>query len=409
MGPSIVPLFDLEYDAGRSNGAPLALQGGLELYIEDQLSQHGLLLRGYAGNRSSFVLDYSNRMLPVTLRMRAGLTDARGLYVYAPGEDSFEHITNYRWGFLYGAVSMPLSLFHTLSASAETTRDIGSTTSARLHAFDFADPRYGRELFGLRYDYSGLDRSDPTFRERDINKRGYRELGIGAYYGIDRVNDLLPTFDPKLRAGATGYFRGEAHYSEYLALPSLAHGFFDHSLQLDLQLGFINRDIAFLPFLGGGQLYSLSAPEYNTSVGFVGYPFYSVRGTSLINLGVTYRGPIARRIGWDLGVAYIDDLYFQVFTSWGNIWSFDDDGSWQVPFADPARNGQRLLGDVGIDLRIGNFFQEIETNVGTTLRAVYRIVPFRDCPDSDPDADPHCLDIAGERGFMFYAIVGGGF
>ena len=407
MAPSIVPLLDLEFDASRSYGAPFALQAGLELYVEDQLSQHGLLLRGYAGNRQSFVLDYTNRMLPVTLRARAGLTDSRGLYVYDPGPDSFEHITNYRWGFLYGGVSLPLSLFHTLSASAETTRDIGGTTSASERPYDFGDPRYGREMFGLRYDYAGIDRSDPTFRERDINKRGYRELGIGVYYGLDRVHALLPQYDAKLRAGTTPYFRGELQFTEFLALPTLGQGFFDHSLQLDLQLGYINRDIAFLPFLGGGQLYSLSAPEYNTSVGFVGYPFFSVRGTSLVNLAVTYRGPIARRLGWDLGVVFIEDVYFQVFSSWGNIWSFDDDGRWQVPFADTARNGEHVLGDVGFDLRIGNFFQEIETNVGTTLRAVYRVVPFSRCPDTQPD--PECLDVAGERGFLFYAIVGGGF
>jgi hypothetical protein len=409
MAPSIVPLLDLEYDVG-DNGSPLALQGGLELYLEDQLSQHGLLLRGYAGNRNSFVLDYRNQMLPVTLRARAGITDSRSLYVYDPaGPQRFEHVSNYRWGFLWGGVSLPLSLFHTLTASAETTRDVGSTTGARTRPYDFADPRYGRELYGLRYDFSGIDRIDPTFRERDINKRGYRELGVGAYYGVEHVHPSLPQFDPSLKPGATPYFRAEADYVEYLALPSLAHGFFDHSLQLNLQLGYLSREVAFLPFMGGGQLYSLSAPEYNTSVGFVGYPFYSVRGETLINLGVSYRGPIARRLDWDLGALYVEDLYFQVFTSWGNIWSFDRDGKRQVPFRDRAANGRYVLGDVGVDLRIGNFFQEIETNVGATLRAVYRIVPFRDCPDHDPNADPHCLDIAGERGFMFYAIIGGGF
>jgi hypothetical protein len=348
-------------------------------------------------------------MLPVTLRARTGITDSRSLYVYAPGPDRFEHVTNYRWGFLWGGVSLPLSLFHTLTASAETTRDLGTTTGARERPYDFAHPRYGRELFGLRYDFSGIDRSDPTFRERDINKRGYRELGIGGYYGIDHVHPSLPQFDPRLHPGATPYFRAEADYVEYLALPALAHGFYDHSLQLNLQLGYLSREIAFLPFLGGGQLYSLSAPEYNTSVGFVGYPFYSVRGETLLNLGVTYRGPIARRLDWDLGALFIEDIYFQVFTSWGNIWSFDRDGKRQLPFRDRAANGRRVLGDVGIDLRIGNFFQEIETNVGTTLRLVYRIVPFARCPDNDPNADPHCLDIAGERGLMFYAIVGGGF
>jgi hypothetical protein len=127
----------------------------------------------------------------------------------------------------------------------------------------------------------------------------------------------------------------------------------------------------------------------------------------LLNLALTYRVPIARKIGWDLGILYLEDLYAQVFTSWGNIWGFDPDGRRQVPLVDRAENGRRLLGDVGLDLRIGNFFQEAETNVGATLRAVYRLVPFARCPDRDPQ--PSCLAIDGQRGFMFYAIVGGGF
>jgi hypothetical protein len=96
-----------------------------------------------------------------------------------------------------------------------------------------------------------------------------------------------------------------------------------------------------------------------------------------------------------------------VFTSWGNIWSFDRDGGRQVPFADEAANGRRLLGDVGFDIRIGNFFQEIETNVGTTLRAVYRVVPFSSCPDRNPQDD--CLEITGERGLLLYLMIGAGF
>jgi hypothetical protein len=262
-------------------------------------------------------------------------------------------------------------------------------------------------MFGLRYDFLGIDRSTPNFRERDINKRGYRELGIGAYFALEHVDPWLEQFDPTLHGGVSPYARVELNYSEYLALPALNRGYFDHSLQIDLQLGYISRDIAFLQFMGGGQLYSQSAPQYNVSVGFGGYRFFSIRGETLINLAVTYRMPIARRLSWNLGPLFVEDIYAQVFSSVGNIWSFDPDGRRQIPLIDPALNGRRVLADVGLDVRIGNFWQEVETNIGTTLRAVYRAVPFTRCPDTPPA--PNCLDIDGKPGFMFYAIVGGGF
>lgn len=407
MAPTLVPMLDLELDATNSPYTPLSAQAGLELYVEDQLSQHALLLRGLLGNRNSGVVDYSNRMTELTLRARFGLTTSRDLYTYAGEDARYQHVTSYTWGFAYAGATWPLSAFHYLTASAETTRDLSATVSARPREYSFEEPRYGRELYGLRYEYLGIDRSDPTFRERDINKRGYRTLTLGAFYGVDHVHASIAQYDQSLREGQSGYFRADLNHAEYIALPPLMNGFYDHSLELGLSLGYISRDIAFLPFMGGGQLYALSSPEYNTSVGFVGYPFYSVRGETLANLAVTYRGPIARRLGLDWGPLYLEDIYFQVFTSWGNIWSFDRDGSRQIPFVDRAANGRRVLGDVGFDLRLGNFFQEAETNVGTTLRVVYRVVPFGSCPDRDPQDD--CLEITGSRGLLFYAMVGAGF
>jgi hypothetical protein len=407
VGPSYVPLLDLEYDSERSYGSPLQVAGGLELYVEDQLNRHALLLRGFAGNRSSALFDYRNAMLPVQLRARAGLTDVRSLYTYRDPPNVYEHVTDSRWGFLYGALGVPLNLYYSLGASAETTRDFGTTTGARDSPFDFADPRYARELYGLVLSYDGIDRRDPTFRERDINKRGYRQFTLAAFYGRDHVHPLLARYE--VPTGTTPYFRAEYHHSEYLGLPALFDGFFDHSLQLDLELGYISEDIQYLPFYGGGRLYSLSVPEVNTSVGFVGYSFAAVRGETLANLGISYRGPIARNLGWEWGPFFLEDVYFQLFTSWGNIWSFDTDGSRQVPFVDRAANGRHLLGDVGVDLRLGHFLQELETNVGTTLRVVYRLIPFSACPDEDVNEDRSCLGPDGERGLLFYAMVGGGF
>jgi hypothetical protein len=407
MSPTLVPLIDFEYDAGRAWDGAVRVQAGVELYIADEIARHALLLRGYAGDWNSFLLDYDNSMLPISFRVRAGWNDARGLYVYQNGASRFEQITNDRWGFLAGSLRLPLNLFYTVSAVAETIRDVGITTGARARTFDLGDPAYARELFGAVLNYDGLDRRDPAFRERDINKRGYRQFSLAGYYGLERVHPFLARQDSSLRAGATPFFRGEFEYSEFIALPALARGWFDHSLQLDLTLGYISENLSFFPFYGGGRLYSQAAPEFNASVGFAGYEFGSLRGETLANLGLAYRGPVARNLGWNIGPFFLNDVYFQVFTSWGNIWGYDSGGIRQRPFIDPATNGRYVLGDLGADIRLGHFIQQVESNVGTTLRVVYRVVPFATCPDGSREKS--CLGPNGSRGFMFYFIVGGGF
>lgn len=407
MPPSLVPLIDVEYDSARSWDGALRVQAGLELYMQDEIARHVLFLRGYTGDQNSFLLDYDNSMLPISFRVRAGWNDTRGLWVYQSSGGRYEQITNDRWGFLSGALRLPLNLFYTVSAIAETIRDVGVTTGARARRFDLGDPAYGRELFGAVLTYDGLDRRDPAFRERDINKRGYRQFSLAGYYGLERVHPTLARQDSTLRAGVTPFFRGEFDYSEFISLPALARGWFDHSLQFDLTLGYISQDLDFFPFYGGGRLYSQAAPEYNASVGFAGYDFGSLRGETLANLGLAYRGPIARNIGWDIGPFFLNDVYFQVFTSWGNIWGYDASGRRQRPFAEPASNGRIVLGDLGADLRLGHFIQQVESNVGTTFRVAYRLVPFSRCPDGSRDRG--CIGPNGSRGFMFYFIVGGGF
>jgi hypothetical protein len=409
VAPTLVPLLDFEYDPARTLTGALRFQAGLELYLQDELSRHSLLLRGYAGDEASFLFDYDNSMLPVSVRVRGGLYDIRGLWVYANGGAHYEQNTDDRWGFLWGSLRLPLNLFYTASLTAETIRDLGIVTGARSRHFDFGAPAYSRELFGGVLSYDGIDRRDPTFRERDINKRGYRQFTLAAYYGVENVSAILAQQDRTIHGGATPFFRAEGNYSEYLALPALARGWYDHSLQLDLTLGYISQDLTYFPFFGGGRLYSQAAPVYNASVGFAGYTFGNLRGETLANLGVAYRGPLLRNLGWSVGPIYLQDVYFQLFTSWGNIWGWKRNGERQIPFYNRAPNGNYVLGDVGLDIRLGHFIQSVEANVGTTLRAVYRLVPFSQCPDGSGSSAASCLGPDGERALTLYFIVGGGF
>ena len=405
--PSLVPLLDLEYDYSPSaSQGTLRAQAGLELYLEDQLRTHSLWLRGFVGNRGNIFLNYRNDMTPLTLEGRVGYSQDRDVYTYARGDgQSFEHVTDGRWGFVSGSASIPLDLFTRVGVYGESIRDIGTTVSAQARDYDFANPRYARDLGGAFVQYAGIDRSDPAFRERWVNKRGYRELDLRAAYAVEEIDQSLAVYG--LPAGRRPYLRAELEHREYLSLPTLARGWFDHTLELNLKLGVIGRNIQFLPFYGGGRLYSQTTAELNNSVGFAGYGSYSLSGETLLNLGAAYRFPILRGLGLDWGPLYLEDIYGQLFTSWGNIWGFDADGHRQRPFLDRAANGRYLVGDVGADLRLFSFFQEVESNMGTTLRLVYRAVPFARCPTGPDSAE--CPGPNGRRGFMGYVMIGAGF
>ncbi len=403
--PTVVPVLDFTYTV--EPDAAFEASGGLDVYFEDQLRTHALWVRAILGGATSVLADYSNSMTELRLRGRVGYTQGRALYTFDRNDgQSFDHLLDYRWGYLYGSASTALNLFFTATLDAETLRDIGTTFGSRARSFDFTNPRYGRDRVGASLSYSGIDRSNPTFRERLINRRGYRDVDLGVSYAVEEVDAALGGAGEGERAS---YVRAELTEIERIALPPLLDGFFDHTLELSLKLGYISRDIRFLPFSGGGQLVAQTTPELNASVGFAGYRPYSVYGETLASLGVSYRFPLLRGLGWDVGPLFLDDVYAQLFTSWGNIWGYDRDGSRQWPILDAAPNGRHVLGDFGVDLRLLTFFQGQETNVGTTFRAVYRAIPFASCPDPASAADPECLRINGKVGPMFYVMLGAGF
>jgi hypothetical protein len=406
--PTMVPVLDFSYQV--EPNATFEASAGLDVFFEDQLRTHALWVRAVLGGATSVLADYSNSMSELRLRGRVGYTQGRALYTFDRNDgQSFDHLLDYRWGYLYGSASTALNLFFTAGFDAETLRDVGTTFGPRPRGFDFVNPRYGRDRAGASLAYSGIDRSNPTFRERLINRRGYRDVDLSVSYAVEEVDAALGGAADGSSGERASYARAELTHIERIALPALLDGFFDHTLELNLKLGYISRDIRFLPFSGGGQLVAQTTPELNASVGFAGYRPFSVYGETLVSLGASYRFPLLRGLGWDAGPLFLDDVYAQLFTSWGNIWGYDENGERQWPIADAAPNGRHVLGDFGLDLRLLTFFQGQETNVGTTFRAVYRAIPFARCPDPASAADPECLRINGKAGPMFYVMLGAGF
>ena len=407
--PTFVPIVSWEFDTARTGAQALRLQGGLEFSVEDQLKNHWLLFRAFAGNRSNLYVSYWNRTLPVNLAIWGGISKIKSLYTWTNNDYVYDRMSTYHWAYLGTAAELPLNLFYDIKFSASTIRDTGTVYGANEIPVNWLQPRFGRDLIGLTLEYVGVDQSNPLYSPRSVNRQGYRKFSLELYYGQEYINPWLEQFNPDLPGGNSPFFRGEFNYTEYIALPKLAKGFFDHTLQVDLQLGYISRDVRFLPFIGGGRLYSMTLPELNTSVGFVGYRYFSVRGETALNLGLTYRFPIARKLNTEFANLYIEDIYGQLFTSWGNIWGYNDDGTRQIPFRDKASNGQHILGDVGIDLRINHFTGELNANYGTTLRAAYRLMPFVDCGQEDRDQEGLCPQGDQQRALSFYLMFGGGF
>ena len=407
--PTFVPIISWELDTSRAGAQSLRLQGGLEFTMQDQLKQHWLLVRAFAGNRSNIHASYWNRTLPVSLSVWGGISKIKSLYTWGNNDSVYDRMSTYHWGYMGALAELPLNLFYDIRFSASTIRDTGTIYGAGELPVTWLKPRFGRDLIGLTLEYAGIDQSSPLYSPRTINRQGYRKFELELYFGQEYINPWLGQFNPNLPVGNSPFFRGEFNYTEYITLPKLAHGFFDHTLQIDFQLGYISRDVRFLPFIGGGRLYSMTLPELNTSVGFVGYRYFSLRGETALNLGLTYRFPIMRKISKDVGNIFIEDIYGQVFTSWGNIWGYNDDGTRQVPFKDKASNGQHILGDIGFDLRINHFTGELNGNFGTTIRTAYRIMPFLDCSADDQDDDGLCPVADGKRAVSFYLMFGGGF
>ncbi|MEE2961865.1 MAG: hypothetical protein VYA34_14105 [Myxococcota bacterium] len=409
VSPNFYPILSLEFDTSRTRETQFRALAGVELYIEDQLKLHQFSLRAFTGDRNRLNLTYANRILPTSLIFSGGLYDIPGIYISQSDAYTFETVTNYQWLFLRASAHLPLNLFYTIGLNLSTLRDIGVRYGSEEDRFTWKSPRYGRDSLELMLSYVGINKNNPDYSPRTINRRGYRKFTLELAYAQEYSHPKLLDFDPTIRAGNLAFGQTKLTYTEYYALPKLLKGFFDHTLQIDLNLGYISEPIRFLPFIGGGRLYSLSLAEFTTSVGFVGYNFYSLTGHTLMNLALSYRFPILRKLSLELGPFFIEDIYGQFFTSWGNIWGYNNDGSRQIPFIDPARNGQHLLGDIGFDIRIGHFWQEAARNLGSTIRLTYRLLPFTECPTDDVDANPDCLGSNGRRDLSVYLILGGGF
>ena len=248
-----------------------------------------------------------------------------------------------------------------------------------------------------------------------------------------------------------GYFfnRFNIGYSEYLALPWKLPSGEDagHSLQLEAQVGLIDRNVPYGDELkaGGGEGRNYRNPFASNSF-FAGYEAYSLSGESSAIIHMQYRFPLARQIDTKIGDLYLESAYMQVFGTVGNLWSYrlkDPDNSIEYfgektvvdeegrvggrlaneehltrewPGMEAEENGNFLLGDIGVEFRLSAMlFNRSRWNSSFAVAYGFNQVAGRGDVNNDGvltnSADPSINTRSDEKepgGFRFYIRIGTG-
>ena len=220
-----------------------------------------------------------------------------------------------------------------------------------------------------------------------------------------------------------------------------------HTVQLELQLGMIPMNVPYWDeFVGGGSSSLGYRNPWTTNSAFSGYEPWSLRGEMKGLINAAYRLPVVRNLDKKFGVLYLESIYLQFFTTWGNFWSYhvrdgaetydfvfgdpvaydSDDVIPELPFSDrlescptdvklrnggecgrsifpvAQKNGNRILGDIGVELRIrANLFNRSSWN--SFIRLAYGFQETGGIWDVDGDdivtnvSDPNVGSLSSER------------
>ena len=448
--PGAIPMLILENNS-RSH---MAFSGGVAMWGSDYLSNHfGYLEATFGEYMSIRGFLQINKFAP---QLYLGGLFAQYKYDYAyrwdededPGttDDIFQgdtkNMTTYYGGYAGIAANVnpnvELSYWNFTYGALSTGADDGTVGSPIFlhshHTFSWA-------LSSFTYDrfYYG---------DFSINPRGGFRIQADAAIGVTNVmyesthgvlSDDGELFDkyvyPEFSFQAIGYIK--APWAEE----------YKHTLQLDLQLGMIPMNVPYWDeFVGGGQSSLGYRNPWTTNSAFSGYEPWSLRGEMKGLINAAYRLPIVRNLDKKFGILYLESIYLQFFTTWGNFWSYhirdgadtyeyvfgdpvaydSDDVIPELPFSDrldncpletklrndgdcgqalfpvAQKNGNRILGDIGVEFRIrANLFNRSSWN--SFIRLAYGFNEVGGMWDVDGDdivtnvSDPNVGSLSSER------------
>ena len=248
------------------------------------------------------------------------------------------------------------------------------------------------------------------------------------------------------------YHFNEFHlnYIEYVKLPIKKPNGEDagHTLQIGVELGFIDRNVPYRDELRGGASGGFNRTnvlQNNTT--FSGYEPYSLAGETSALINLQYRFPIIRNIDTKVGPFYLESIHAQIFGTVGNFWSYrvKDDAKTSELFGETiladeddaagggldkagtgvirewpgmvaSENGWPVLADVGLEVRFAmNMFNRSPWY--SSVRVSYGFMGVSGRGDVDGDgiytntSDPTLNNRSDDRepaGFRFLISLGNG-
>ncbi len=448
--PGAIPILSLENNS-RSH---MAFAGGIYMWGNDFLSNHDTWLYATFG-------EYMVIAGGVTLNKLAPNISFGGQYV------QYKYDFAYRWDrdedsattddifqgdikggqAFYGAyagIDIPLNSYLELSynnftyGASSTGTDEGTGVSPIFFHVNNTF-HFGIASFSEQAMYWGNFAINPRGGIRvsaDVSVN-YSDILYESTHGVDADDGEL--FDryvyPEFQFQTIGY----------IAVPWAKR--FEHTLQLDLLLGLIPMNVPYSDeFRGGGQSALGYRNPWTANTSFAGYEPWSLSGEMMGVFNAAYRLPIARNIDKKFGILYLESIYLQIFSTWGNFWSYhvrEGAETYQFVYGDEvaynandivpetlfsdrldncptdvklrnggecgralfpvaSQNGNRILGDIGVELRIrANLFNRSSWN--SFIRVAYGFQEIGGIWDVDGDdivtnvSDPNVGSISTEK------------
>ncbi len=266
---------------------------------------------------------------------------------------------------------------------------------------------------------------------------GYSDILYESTHGVDADDGQL--FDK--------YWYPEIEFQTvgYIAVPWAKK--YKHTLQVDLQLGMIPMNVPYWDeFRGGGSSALGWRNPWSTNSAFSGYEPWSLSGEYKGLVNAAYRLPVRQNIDKKFGVMYLESVWLQIFGTAGNFWSYGiregaetysyvygdevaydpNDVVPEGPFSDrldncptgrqlrndgecgralfprASQNGNRMLFDIGVELRVqANIFNRSSWN--SFIRVAYGFNEIGGIWDVDGDdivtnvSDPNVGAISSEK------------
>jgi len=286
-----------------------------------------------------------------------------------------------------------------------------------------ANPRGGR-AFNFRYS--------PNFTVSMNTATGGKQFDDGQEFGNFFYQEFYLT------------------YTEYIALPFKlpSGGDLGHTLQVQADVGLIDRNVPFADEIRGGGRGSNRnfRNPFASNTLLTGYEPFSLAGETVALMQLAYRFPIARQIDKKIGPIYFESLHMQFFGTVGNFWSYkvkDGEDTVQLfgenvvtdaqgrqggkiktggavqrewPGMESSENGNYVLGDLGLELRLAaNLFNRSQWLTSFSVAYGFNDTAGRGDQNNDGiftnSSDPSIALRADEKepaGFRFYINIGSG-